>query len=102
VRIVVGVAMAIVMIVLLVPVSSLLLSKLEGYSEGLAIVAERIGLSEERFYNAPFRDYVIPFIENETLSNIMSGLIGVFVVLAVAYILASMLKSRRRIASESG
>jgi len=102
VRIVVGVTIAIAMIALLVPVSSLLLSKLEGYSEGLAIVAERIGLSEERFYNAPLQDYVIPFIENEILSNIISGLVGVFVVLAVAYILALMMKGRRQVASESG
>lgn len=85
---------SVLLVVVLVPVSTLLLGRLEGYSEGLEIIAEKLGLSESRYYTAPLHDYKVPFIENEVLSTIISGILGLVLTLILVLILSRVLRGK--------
>ncbi len=66
--------------------------------DGLEKVAEDhefIGSAEE----APFQiiaDYLFPGIENEALATILAGIIGTIVIFGMVYILARLLRLRKR------
>jgi len=67
--------------------------------DGLERVAEDkgfIGLAE----NAPFEimaDYVFPGVENEALATVMAGWLGTLILFGVAYGLAWLIKSRKKV-----
>ena len=69
-------------IIVLVPASSLLLETIGG-SEGMSIIAEKIGLSEERIYEAPFHDYTFPGLGESITANIVSGIVGIIIVVVL-------------------
>ncbi|MCX8205228.1 MAG: hypothetical protein N3H31_06225 [Candidatus Nezhaarchaeota archaeon] len=71
----------------LTPVS-FLLSRLEGYREGMEIIAEEIGLSEERLWGGLLPDYLVPFVEGEALSTVLAGAAGATVTFTAALALS--------------
>ena len=65
--------------------------------DGLEKVAERHGFTEKGeswalWQHAPFRDYTLPWIENENLSTAIAGALGVLAIFCVAVGLATCLK----------
>jgi len=67
--------------------------------DGLERVAEDkgfIGLAE----SAPFEimaDYVFPGVENEALATVMAGWLGTLILFGIAYGLAWLIKSRKKV-----
>ena len=62
-----------------------LISPLFGYAyEPLDLVAEKFGAQESPFYIAPFPDYIVPILGDNSLSGIIAGIIGTFITLFVA------------------
>jgi cobalt/nickel transport protein len=66
--------------------------------DGLERVAEDQGFIEkgegEPIASAPVPDYVMPGVKNESVATSLAGALGVVVVFAVGYGLASLLKKR--------
>jgi hypothetical protein len=72
-----------------------------GHPDGLERVAEDKGFIE-RAENAPYEilpDYTIPGIEDERLTTILAGVVGVIVVGGLTYGLAALLGRRNRATS---
>jgi hypothetical protein len=82
------------MIVLLTPLSMLMLSKIE-CREGLEIVAEELNLTSIMLYRAPLHDYVTSGVENEYLTTVIAGIIGVLIVIVLTLIVLKLLIARR-------
>ena len=79
-------AFKLILILLLIsPVFGVYLADLVGYHEPLDVVAEKFGLNETQTYETPFTDYTFPNLP-DWLGYIISGLIGVLIILAIGYI----------------
>ncbi len=87
-------AFKVILILLLVsPIFGVYLADLVGYHEPLDVVAEKFGLNETQTYETPFTDYTFPSLP-DWLGYILSGLIGVLLILAIGYI-PILIKSHR-------
>ncbi|MEM0376157.1 MAG: PDGLE domain-containing protein [Thermofilum sp.] len=75
-------------LVVVSPLFGIYLAELTGYHEPLDIAAEMLGLSEvtEEVNWTPFLDYTVPGLPS-WLGYIVSGLIGVALVLALGYLI---------------
>ena len=89
------VIIASIVMVLLSPVFAYA-CELTGYMEPLEVSAEKLGVKELSLYEAPMPDYVIPVIQNTTLSGILAGLVGVAIVLGFSFGLSKALKTQRK------
>jgi len=88
-----GIALALV-VVLFSPLAS-------GHPDGLERVAEDKGFIEHA-KDAPYEilpDYTIPGIEDERVTTILAGAVGVLVVAAFTYGVGLMLRRRDRVSS---
>ncbi|MCY0867803.1 MAG: PDGLE domain-containing protein [Desulfurococcus sp.] len=85
------VLLAIVVLVLVSPVFGVILADLVGYHEPLDLAAEALGLKDitEEVNWTPLVDYRIPGLP-DTIGYIVSGFIGVSIILAAGYILSRM------------
>lgn len=66
--------------------------------DGLERIAEDKGFIEEA-QDAPYQvigDYVFPWIENEALATILAGIVGVVIVLVLAYGVSRLLRAANR------
>ena len=80
-----GVTKAIVLIILGL---ALLIPFASTYPDGLEKVAESLGIKESKpFWSGLMPDYTIHVIENPYLGKLISGLIGLFLVLSVAWVI---------------
>jgi cobalt/nickel transport protein len=52
-------------------------------------------LDNPGYYHAPFQNYKVPFLGNGPLAGVTALVIGVIVVLAIAYLLSELIKRRR-------
>ena len=80
------VLLAIVLIVLISPLFGVIGAELVGYHEPLDVAAEKIGLEEsEPLWEGIFPDYSVPGLP-ATIGYILAGLVGVFLLLAPAFL----------------
>jgi cobalt/nickel transport protein len=89
-----GLILSLIMVVLLAPLSMLMLSKTE-YKEGLEIIAEELNLTSIMLYRAPLHDYITPGVENEYLTTVIAGIIGVLIVIVLTSVVLKLLTVRR-------
>ena len=70
------------------PIFGIILADMVGYHEPLDIAAEKLGLRDltEQMNWTPFLDYTVPGIPDE-IGYIIAGLIGIFVIFLIGYIL---------------
>jgi cobalt/nickel transport system permease protein len=91
-----GVWLGGLLIAVLLAVASPLAS---AHPDGLEWVAEQLGF-DERAQSAPFQiipDYVVPGVANEQLATILSGVIGLLIVLGVALLVGYLRRKRQTI-----
>ncbi len=86
----VGLVIAAAVVVILAPLAS-------SDPDGLERVAEDAGFigMAQNFFSGLLGDYAIPGIDNPTLSTILSGLLGVAIVVALVYVLGRVVARRR-------
>ena len=86
----IGIAIAALVVVILAPLAS-------SDPDGLERVAEDQGFIEraENFFSGLLGDYAIPGVDNEGLSTILAGLIGVAIVVVLVLILGRVVARRR-------
>ena len=89
-----GLILSLIMIVLLAPLSMLILSRTE-CREGLEIIAEELNLTSITLYRAPLHDYSTPGVENEYLTTVIAGIIGVLIVIVLTSVVLKLLTVRR-------
>jgi ABC-type Fe3+ transport system permease subunit len=85
-----GIAIAVLVVVLLSPLAS-------SAPDGLERVAEDQGFIDQatNLVGGLLGDYSIPGIGNETLSTILSGLLGIALVVGVLFLLGRLVARRR-------
>ncbi len=85
-----GLAIAALIVVILAPLAS-------SDPDGLERVAEDHGFisQAQNFISGLLSDYAIPGIDDPTISTILSGLIGVAIVVGVMFLLGRVLARRR-------
>jgi ABC-type Fe3+ transport system permease subunit len=85
-----GIAIAVLVVVLLAPLAS-------SDPDGLERVAEDQGFIDRasNVVGGLLGDYAIPGIGNETLSTILSGLLGIALVVGVLFLLGRLVARRR-------
>jgi len=78
------------------PIFGIILADMVGYHEPLDVAAEKLGLQDltEQMNWTPFLDYTVPGIPDE-IGYIIAGLIGIFVIFIIGYIL-QYLAGRRK------
>jgi len=78
------------------PIFGIILADIVGYHEPLDVAAEKLGLEDltEQMNWTPFLDYIVPGIPDE-IGYIIAGLIGIFVIFIIGYIL-QYLAGRRK------
>jgi len=78
------------------PIFGIILADIVGYHEPLDVAAEKLGLEDltEQMNWTPFLDYTVPGIPDE-IGYIIAGLIGIFVIFIIGYIL-QYLAGRRK------
>jgi ABC-type Fe3+ transport system permease subunit len=86
----VGIAIAALVVIVLAPLAS-------SDPDGLERVAEDQGFIEraENFFSGLLGDYAIPGVDNEGLSTVLAGLIGVAIVVVLVLILGRVVARRR-------
>ena len=86
----VGIAIAALVVIVLAPLAS-------PDPDGLERVAEDQGFIEraENFFSGLLGDYAIPGVDNEGLSTVLAGLIGVAIVVVIVLILGRVVARRR-------
>lgn len=86
----VGLVIAAAVVIILAPLAS-------SDPDGLERVAEDAGFigMAQNFFSGLLGDYAIPGIDNPTLSTIVSGLLGVAIVVALVYVLGRVVARRR-------
>jgi ABC-type Fe3+ transport system permease subunit len=86
----IGIAIAALVVVILAPLAS-------PDPDGLERVAEDQGFIEraENFFSGLLGDYAIPGIDNEWLSTVLAGLIGVAIVVALMFLIGRVVARRR-------
>jgi cobalt/nickel transport protein len=89
-----GLILSLIMIVLLTPLSMLILSRTE-CREGLEVIAEELNLTSTTLYRAPLHDYITPGVENEYLTTVIAGIIGVLIVIILTSVVLKLLTVRR-------
>jgi hypothetical protein len=87
---VIGIAIAVLVVVVLAPLAS-------SDPDGLERVAEDNGFigQAQNIVGGLFGDYGIPGIEDPTVSTILSGLLGVGILLAVMFLVGRVLARRK-------
>jgi ABC-type Fe3+ transport system permease subunit len=87
---VVGLAIAAVVVVVLAPLAS-------SDPDGLERVAEDTGFIEraQNFFSGLLSGYAIPGIDDPVVSTILSGLLGVAIVVGVVFVLGRVVARRR-------
>jgi hypothetical protein len=85
-----GMAIAALIVIILVPLAS-------PDPDGLERVAEDHGFIGQatNFFSGLFSDYAIPGINDPRLSTILSGLLGVAIVVGIVFVLGRILARRR-------
>jgi|YelNatPaOPRAMG01_1025707.scaffolds.fasta_scaffold00100_26 putative effector of murein hydrolase LrgA (UPF0299 family) len=63
--------------------------------ETLDVQAEKLGLTGENLFPAPFPEYTIPGVEN-VWANLVLGVVSTVLVFAVTWAVANILRQRRR------
>jgi len=83
------------LLILVSPVFGVILADIVGYHEPLDLAAEALGLEEvtEDLNWTPFLDYTVPGLP-DTVGYIVSGFIGIGVVLALGLSLVRLLGSK--------
>ena len=86
----VGLAIAAVVVVMLAPLAS-------SDPDGLERVAEDSGFIEraQNFFSGLLSGYAIPGIDDPVVSTILSGLLGVAIVVGVVFVLGRVIARRR-------
>ena len=86
----VGLVIAAAVIIILAPLAS-------SDPDGLERVAEDAGFigMAQNIFSGLLGDYAIPGIDSPTLSTILSGLLGVAIVVALVYVLGRLVARRR-------
>lgn len=86
---------AISLLLIISPLFGVVASELVGYQEPLDVAAEKIGLSEAPLWRGLLSDYTIPGLLEDWVSlsvgYIISGTIGVLLILATCFILNHLL-----------
>ena len=86
----VGIAIAALVVIVLAPLAS-------SDPDGLERVAEDVGFIEKatNFWGGLLSDYAIPGIEDPAVSTILSGLLGVAIVVAIVFVLGRVVARRK-------
>jgi len=87
---VIGIAIAALIVIILAPLAS-------PDPDGLERVAEDNGFIDQatNFFSGLFSDYAIPGIDDPRMSTILSGLLGVVIVVGIMFLLGRILARRR-------
>jgi ABC-type Fe3+ transport system permease subunit len=85
-----GIAIAVLVVVLLAPLASTDPDGLERVAEDQGFIGQATNL-----VSGLLGDYAIPGIGNETLSTILSGLLGIALVVGVLFLLGRLVARRR-------
>ncbi|UNQ73055.1 PDGLE domain-containing protein [Infirmifilum sp. NZ] len=85
--------LTIAVLIILSPIFGVFLANLVGYHEPLDLAAETLGLNEttEEINWTPFLDYTVPGLP-DWLGYMVSGVIGVAVVLGLAFLIVKVLR----------
>lgn len=86
----IGIAIAVLVVVVLAPLAS-------SDPDGLERVAEDVGFIDqaENFISGLFGDYAIPGVEDPAVTTILSGLLGLAVVVVLMIVVGRLLARRR-------
>ena len=86
----VGIAIAALVVVVLAPLAS-------SDPDGLERVAEDAGFIERatNFWGGLLSDYAIPGVDDPTVSTVLSGLLGVAIVVALVFVLGRVVARRK-------
>jgi ABC-type Fe3+ transport system permease subunit len=86
----IGIAIAALVVIVLAPLAS-------SDPDGLERVAEDQGFIEraQNLFSGLLGDYAIPGVDNESLSTVLAGLLGVVIVVAIVLILGRVVARRR-------
>jgi len=87
---VIGLAIAALIVIILAPLAS-------PDPDGLERVAEDNGFIDQatNFFSGLFSDYAIPGIDDPRMSTILSGLLGVVIVVGIMFLVGRILARRR-------
>lgn len=86
-----------VLLSIIVMIVIVLISPLFGYAyEPMDYVIEQLHAVEQKIYEAPIPDYIIPVLGETAISGILAGIIGLFVTLFVCLALGYVLRARRK------
>jgi len=85
-----------IILVIISPIFGVILADMVGYHEPLDVAAEKLGLQDisENINWTPFFDYTIPGL-NPIVGYIISGLIGIAVIISIGYALSKITGERR-------
>jgi len=66
------------------------------FPDGLETVMETFQLEEqEQLWSGLMPEYTVPLIENQYLSTLLAGFVGIFLVLGAAFMLGVVMQSRK-------
>jgi len=85
-----------IILVIISPIFGVILADMVGYHEPLDVAAEKLGLQDisENINWTPFFDYTVPGL-NPIVGYIISGLIGIAVIISIGYALSKITGERR-------
>jgi len=85
-----------IILVIISPIFGVILADLVGYHEPLDVAAEKLGLQDisENINWTPFFDYSVPGL-NPIVGYIISGFIGIAVIISIGYTLSKITGERR-------
>ena len=85
-----------IILVIISPIFGVILADIVGYHEPLDVAAEKLGLQDisENINWTPFFDYTVPGL-NPIVGYIISGLIGIAVIISIGYALSKITGERR-------
>ena len=85
-----------IVMILISPLVGVVLADMVGYHEPLDIVGEKLGLSDlsEKINWTPLYDYSVPGLP-PTIGYIISGFIGVFIILGIGYIARRVVEEKK-------
>ena len=88
--------LAIVILLVISPIFGVILADMVGYHEPLDVAAEKLGLEDttDKINWTPFLDYTVPGLP-DVIGYIISGFIGVGIILGIGYVIAKLYTGRR-------
>ncbi len=67
------------------------------HPDGLDFVAEKLGFNEKEIERiVPMSDYKLNFLPQNSISTALAGIVGIFIILAIAWLTIYLLKKKQQ------